>query len=484
MSASVYDRAPSIGYELGSVTLSTTDLCRFTVATPTTYADVAVPESALVCEVVPLLVEHSGDHELAGRPVVLQRLGEDPFEPDRTIHASGVRDGETLFLRLRQQAAPPMLFDDLVDGVGRAVSDGFDRWSAPFFVRWLILLSTLPLLAGVALHLSLPVSSAVAGSALLGAAVLLSASFAAGRAFGDRELGLALATMGVLYGAVAGWALGVVLFIPEPSGPMLAWPPSPEQVVITVGIVVAGTLLAMWMLGELWAPLAVVAAVGLIVTPYGVAVALTDADPALLGATSAVILMLVGPQLPTIAYRLARLAPPDLAQEPADLRSEIVTPLVGNEVLALGRSADGYLTILTVASAVVAGGGLAIASGLTGVGRVVVAVAIVGHFLRARPLRNPVQKLAAVAAGTVGALGVGVGLVSTLEADQRLAVGSVAALGVAGLCIVVCRMVLPRRMSPLWGRAADLGESLIAVSAIPLTLWAHGAFGFARGLAG
>jgi hypothetical protein len=55
----------------------------------------------------------------------------------------------------------------------------------------------------------------------------------------------------------------------------------------------------------------------------------------------------------------------------------------------------------------------------------------------------------------------------------------------AAAALMVAGVRLPgRRLSPWWGRLADIGEAAAVVSLIPLALGVAGVFAFLRGLAG
>ena len=57
-------------------------------------------------------------------------------------------------------------------------------------------------------------------------------------------------------------------------------------------------------------------------------------------------------------------------------------------------------------------------------------------------------------------------------------------LGLAAVLTVVTWTVPGRRMLPYRGRAAELLQSALAVSLVPLTLWAVGVFGDLRAISG
>ncbi len=460
------------------------DLCRFTVATPTTSADVAVPEDARICDVAPRLAEHSGDSELAGQVVVLQRLGEEPLAPDQTVRGSGVRDGETLLLRPKEEPVPAMLFDDLVDGVGGAVADGFERWSGATAHRWLLLMGATPLVVGLVHHVLQPVGDSPAIGAMIVASILWAVGLVAARALDDRLTALVFTTMACCYATLGAWTVGALASGAGADQGILSWPPEPEQALLTLGVLAGGGLMTNWILGEVWLPVAITAVTGVVGFVSVVPSTVWTVEWSVLGVTVAMILMVTGPQLPTVAYRLARLAPPDLAQEPADMQSEIVTPLVGTEVLARGRLADSFLTILTAATAIVAGAGLLLASYGSTLARYVAVLAILGYLLRTRLLRNVVQRLIVAAAVAAGAMALVAQIVYSLDDGWRLNVGSVLVVSTSLASVALCRLVLPARHSPLWGRAADVGETIVAVVSLPMVMWVNGAFSAARGLAG
>lgn len=59
---------------------------------------------------------------------VLQRLGDEPLDEEQSADALELRDGDTLYLRPRRAALPPVHFDDLVDGVATGVQERGDSW--------------------------------------------------------------------------------------------------------------------------------------------------------------------------------------------------------------------------------------------------------------------------------------------------------------------------------------------------------------------
>ncbi|MFC1436454.1 EsaB/YukD family protein, partial [Streptacidiphilus sp. N1-3] len=129
-------------------TLTGTEVCRLTVVGPGGSADLAVPVATPVSALLPVLLRRLGAPAVEpGTAWVLQRLGEDPLDPDGTVESHRLRHGETLHLRPADDPLPALHFDDLADGVAHVVSARPGRWE-PRTTRGLALaLSVLALLA-------------------------------------------------------------------------------------------------------------------------------------------------------------------------------------------------------------------------------------------------------------------------------------------------------------------------------------------------
>ena len=95
------------------------DLARVTVSTPTRRMDVALPENAIVAELLPHLLRHAGD-DLADDGEqhggwTLRRATGAALDPTRSLGAQGVRDGELLNLAPRRADWPELAYDDIVE---------------------------------------------------------------------------------------------------------------------------------------------------------------------------------------------------------------------------------------------------------------------------------------------------------------------------------------------------------------------------------
>jgi hypothetical protein len=115
---------------------------------------------------------------------VLQRFGGPPLREELSVAALGLRDGDVVHLRPREEQLPPLDFDDLIDGVATTISTRPDRWRPDMSRRLLGGLLAVPLAAGLAVlagHPGLPSDIIAAALAFL----LIGLAAAASRAFAD-----------------------------------------------------------------------------------------------------------------------------------------------------------------------------------------------------------------------------------------------------------------------------------------------------------
>ncbi|MDH2394137.1 type VII secretion integral membrane protein EccD, partial [Streptomyces sp. HNM0663] len=108
-------------------------LCRLTVRAPARTIDLAVPADLPVADLLPAVLGYAGDDlEEAGVDHggwVLQRLGGEPMDEERTLDSFELRDGETVYLRPRVEALPEVHLDDLVDGISTTLRDRPYGWT-------------------------------------------------------------------------------------------------------------------------------------------------------------------------------------------------------------------------------------------------------------------------------------------------------------------------------------------------------------------
>ncbi len=193
----------------GSVTLSApANARRVTVVAPTTRVDVALPAESAIAEIVPQLAGLAGlaSHDPTGiaEGWLLSRLGNEPFEPARSVAASGIRDGELLYLTPRSEQLPPALFDDMIEAVAHAADGLPGTWRPSTTRRTGLLVATLCLFAGLALLTwsGLPAEIAAVTTAVL-TVLLLTAAGLVSRAVGDGSTGALIAIIALPYSAFA-----------------------------------------------------------------------------------------------------------------------------------------------------------------------------------------------------------------------------------------------------------------------------------------
>ncbi|MGH3374441.1 MAG: EsaB/YukD family protein, partial [Actinoallomurus sp.] len=107
-------------------------LCRLRFRAPEKMFELAVPADVPLADLLPAIIGHAGsDLEEKGLDHggwVLQGLGADPLDEERTAESLGLHDGDELYFRPRREAMPPVHFDDLVDGVATGMRSRGDSW--------------------------------------------------------------------------------------------------------------------------------------------------------------------------------------------------------------------------------------------------------------------------------------------------------------------------------------------------------------------
>ena len=456
------------------------DLCRLTILTGSSSADVALPVEVPLVEILPNLVDRLGDPRISAAGVVVQRWGQEPFDENLTPAALGLLDGETLHLVPRQEAIPPAEFDDLVDAITTTTGQPAQRWRAPDTVTLLRLGAVVPL-ALVALGLVLlgpPPARQVAG--LAAAVVAAALSVAADKGFGDRAASLVLALAALVLAGLGG-AL-VAAGGSAAAGPPAAWLVAPSTAAAGGAAVLVLAVLLLPLLADRLPVLVPIALGGFLVSVFGLLAVLTPLGVA--GAATLVLVVSLTSSVlaPRVAFRLARTqipGPDDGDGVPGN------DPLPGREVVEQIRLADRCLTGLLFA--------LGCVTALTGTvlvlvpdwaAGVLVVLAAALQIVRVRLLRGVVARLAVLVPGVhLGAVAV---LRYTRELPPAAAVGLAAGvLLVAALGLLATAHRLAERVDlPHWGRAAEVLEWLAWAALQPVAAVLLGVYAWARGLGG
>jgi ESX secretion system protein EccD len=458
------------------------DVCRITVVAPHKRVDLALPGYVPFAELFPAVARYAGLDKAAGGDAaggwVLQRLGQPPFPLDASPHQAGLRDGELIYLNPRQAQLPELAFDDVADVIATGVGSRPDRWGPADARRVTLGAGALGLLSGAAaLALSGPpwILPAIAAGAL--AVLLLAGAAVASRAAGDAAASVVLGWTAIPYAFLAG-LLG----------------PARSASLAHLGVleVIAGFAAAL-----LAATVAAVAisegaavfygAVGAAVLGAGGAAAdysLGHMGIAGVAAVTAAVALALTPLIPAVAFRLARLTLPPVPRDADELRRDTLT-MHGANILQHTAAADRAVTGAVSGIAMVAGAAEAALAFTHGwLPRLMCAVLGCALLLRARVFRGRAQRLWLQMPG-YGGLAV-LAMATALAAPQHKIVTMILPMLAAGAAILIVAAIwLPgHRVSPFWGRAAEIVDMMLVISLIPLALAVTGLFGYIRGLSG
>jgi type VII secretion integral membrane protein EccD len=472
----------------------TTGLTRVTITAAQRRVDVALPEQVPLVELLPDVLRHAGegladDGERHGG-WLLRRTDGVALQAGQALAVQGVRDGELLHLVPARAQWPELEYDDVVE----AIADGARRrgvaWSGPA-TRGAALTGATVLLAGglFAVLRGAPDWRLGAVVALAVAAVLTLSGVVASRAYGDGPAGTALGGWSMPY-AFVGAAMLVTTGDPVGVLAPVGWLGAPE---LLVGCVAALLVAVLGAAGV---------AAGLRVFAAGATVGLLGALTALLAyavpaAGAAAVLMSVlvcgiG-VLPLLAIRLGKLPMPPIALPTGTEGAEGVTPAGGavdavrerperSRVLAAVARTEHLLTGMLVGHAVLAaavsavlvvGGGVA--------GRLLTAVSAAALLLRSRIFVAVRQRMPLVAAGLAGVGGLVLAWIG--RGDETALLTVTAGTSLLALVTVMAGSTYSHRPpSPYLGRAADLADTLMVVSVVPVACAVLGLYGRARSL--
>ncbi len=452
------------------------ELCRLVIQGPSSRIDLSIPVHIRLADLMPSLLHNLGkelaDQGLEHSGWILQRLGEAPLDEDRTLAELDCLDGEVLHLRPRSAHIPPLDFDDLVDGISTGIAARNGLWTDRT-TRWtgLVLGSGAFLLAAaVALRPEagrLPATFAGVTAILLLALSILGrrrpALAQAGNLLGVASVGLVLSALTVAT-ASREFRQGHQLI--------------PEALLFL--LILALSLAAAWAsrVRDVLGPVG--AGVGLTGLLLGGLIALHRSAGLEWAAASGIILMscaLIRLSVPLLSFKLAGLSLPPLPVSVSDMQTNI-DPESSTRTLAGARRTDHYMTAVyggisipaLVSAIVLSTGALWPRVSLV----VVVGIAAV---LSARVMTSLWHRLSLC----LPAIGGGVSAVITHTAHAsdtaRCSTAAVLVLIAVGLA-VAGQVYADRRATPMWGRAGDILQALLAASAIPILLSVLGVYSF------
>ncbi|MFI2466033.1 type VII secretion integral membrane protein EccD [Streptomyces globisporus] len=459
------------------------ELCRLTVRAPAKSIDLAVPADVPVADLLPAVLGYAGDNlEEAGIDHggwVLQRLGGEPLDEELTLDSYGLRDGDTLYLRPRAEALPEVHLDDLVDGIATTMRDHPFGWT-PKVSRWVLLGIVVAILAGGVLVIAWPGGSSLSRSVFATAAglLLLAGAGAASRAVGDAGAGAALGFMVGPYLALAGWLLPGG----ELGGPH-AYETLGARLLAASAAMAGGAVLALAVVAAFAALFLSVAVVSLFAAIAAVLLLTTDLAPVHAAGILAVLAVILGAFVPSLAFRMSGMRMPPLPTNAQQLQ-EGIEPHAASAVSARAILADGWMTSLYGAVGLVGAACVAVLARERELAEIIMTVALcLLLVLHARGLGNIWQRMFLVVPGVFGLLLLVLVAAPAASPGSRLV--TAAGLLAAAAAVAIAAWTVPgRRLVPYWGRAGEVLHSALAIAVLPLALWVLGVYGALRAING
>jgi type VII secretion integral membrane protein EccD len=458
-------------------------LARVTISAPQRRVDVALPEHVPLAELLPEVLRHAGegladDGERHGG-WLLRRTDGVALTTAQGLFPQGVRDGEVLHLVPAREQWPELEYDDVVEAIAEGARRRGAVWT-PASTRTATVLTGLLLLA-LGLVAVLAAGPAWTGAAYvgLGAGLLLAlAAVTASRAYGDGRAGAALGAAAMPF-AFAG---GAVLVASGPADPVgvfapLPWLGGPELLSGAVALLLIAALGGIGVATSFRVFTAGIT-IGLLAALSALTALLTTAA----GAAAVLISVLVCGigLLPLLALRFGKMPTPPVTLPTGSEAAEGFTG-AGTGALDAARERPDRATVFAAVSrteellagmllghAVLAAGAflvLATAGSLSA--RVLMAVSAAALLLRSRLFVTLRQRVPLVCGGLFGVAALGVDPLSDAGPVVRLAVtGGVVVLALTTMAAGATYSRKPP--SPYLGRAADLLDTLVVLSVIPV----------------
>jgi type VII secretion integral membrane protein EccD len=442
--------------------------------------DIAVPAEVPLVDLLPAVlpqfgaeaVEAGAEHE----GWVVQRLGEAPLDEELTAVQLDLHDGETIYLRPRDEQLASLDYDDIVAGAGEQVQAHAGAWT-PARTRWMLLTgATVLLFLGIpVLAMGGPAVGRLTGStAAFLTVLLLTGAALVARGAADTLIGTVLAGLAAAYGTTAAVLLCLALLPSPTTGAVLTVACSTAVAVLAVGVVVVADA-ALLFTGALTA-LATLAIAGLI----GSLAALSVPETAAVTLCLTVVAQLF---VPSAAFRLSGLSLPLLPTTPEQL-SEEIDPVSQEVVVERGRVTIAYTAALHIGFGAAQVLLLLVAATAGGWATVFASVMAVLLMLRSRHPNGTAPRWAMLVPAGVAVLSAVLALSSGTSLTLRMLALLLPVLGAGAGVLWLVDVVPGRRFQPYWGRTVDIFESLTAVALVPLLLAVLGTYAWMRGLGG
>ncbi|MCA2215854.1 type VII secretion integral membrane protein EccD [Jidongwangia harbinensis] len=456
-------------------------LARVTISAPQRRVDVALPEHVPLAELLPEVLRHAGegladDGEKHGG-WLLRRTDGAALATGQGLFPQGVRDGEVLHLVPARQDWPELEYDDVVEAIAEGARRG-SVWT-PDSTRTATLLSGAVLLAlGLIAILTTGPAWPAAAAVGLGAGLLLTlCAVTASRAYGDARAGAALGASAMPY-AFAG---GAVLIAPDAGdrvgvfGP-LPWVGGPELLAGSVAVLLVAVLGGIGVAAGLR-----IFAAGVTVGLLGAVTALVSMLTTAAGAAAVLASLLVCGigVLPLLAIRFGRMPTPPVTLPTGGAAEDFTSAPSGAldaarerpdraTVFAAVTRTEELLAGMLLGHAVLSAAAFGVLSTATGwSAQMLIGVSAAALLLRSRLFVTVRQRVPLIGGGLAGVTVLGVDLLRGADAGLLLAVTAGGFL--LALATVAAGATYSRKPpSPYLGRAADLLDTLVVISVIPV----------------
>jgi type VII secretion integral membrane protein EccD len=454
-------------------------LARVTISAPSRRVDVALPEHVPLAELLPEVLRHAGegladDGEKHGG-WVLRRTDGVALATTQGLYPQGVRDGEVLHLVPAHNEWPELEYDDVVEAIAEGARRRGSAWTASSTRTATLAAAGVLLGVGlIAIMLAGPAWTAGAYVSLGVAVVLAFAGVTASRAYNDGRAGAALGAYAMPY-AFAG---GAVLVASNDRVGVLAplpWLGDSELLAGSVALLIVAVLGGV---GVAAAPRLFTG--GVVIGLLGAVSAVVSMFTTAAGAAAVLISVLVCGigALPLLAIRFGKIpTPPVTLPTGTDgsagftagsvLDSTRERPDRETVFAAVTRTEELLAGMLLGHAVLAAGAFLVLATSGSLSSRILLAVSATSLLLRSRLFVTLRQRVPLVVGGLVGMFALGIGLLRSASA-LLLLVLVVAALLLAIVTVVAGATYSTRPPSPYLGRAADLVDTLVVVSVIPV----------------
>lgn len=468
------------------------DLARVTVISPNRRVDLALPGAVTLGELMPNIVKFAGlEASNSSDPIgtwVLQRVGEDPLDVTQNVSRLNLSDGETLFLRQRDNAIPDAAFDDVIDAVSSTV-ERRPAWEPKHSQRYALAVVLLAVIGIPALMMFrfldtqvlapmlrtlVPAGQQVFVAAMIAGFFMLVtgiASIAVSRAAGEYRVASALAWASVTLAGMTGF--GALPPSMAASLPVRITVASAFVLVVATALAIAANVAAMGLFTA-----AVASAIILVCAAI---TALMPGNSFAICAITLVVVSGVTALLPGLSYRLAQIALPNL---PPDAKAMMAddTP-VQSDIVTRAMNADKLLSALIQATGVVAmvlALPVAFDRGLWALA--LVAIIGVAFLLRARGFVGLQQRLMLLIAGTwLTGLATAL-LLGRFSALLSTGIGLVLVILVGLVLTFYATRLYYRNPNPVWGRMGDVLEWLMVMAVLPVLLGALHLYAMFRGM--